>query len=61
MLSVMSQAGLEPNDDTYITLMTGYAKIGDIENVHRIVQECEEKEIFLVDRDFLNVIYTLAT
>ncbi|CAG7724718.1 unnamed protein product [Allacma fusca] len=61
MLSVMSQAGLEPNDDTYIILMTGYAKIGDIGNVHRIVKECEEKEIFLVDRDFLNVIYTLAT
>jgi len=40
--------------------MTCYAKQGDIQNVHRIVKECEEKEIFLIDRDFLNVIHSLA-
>lgn len=60
ILGVMKQAGLEPNDDTYVTLMTCYAKQGDISNVHRIVKECEEKEIFLIDRDFLNVIHSLA-
>lgn len=60
ILGVMKQAGLEPNDDTYVTLMTCYAKNGDIENVRRIVKDCEEKEIFLIDRDYLSVIYALA-
>ncbi|ODN04280.1 Leucine-rich PPR motif-containing protein, mitochondrial [Orchesella cincta] len=60
ILTVMGQAGLEPNDDTYVTLMTCYAKQGDIQNVHRIVKECEQKEIFLIDRDFLNVVHSLA-
>ena len=38
MLAVMRQAGLEPNDDTYTTLMSGYAQKGDVENVHRIAK-----------------------
>jgi hypothetical protein len=38
IISVMKQAGLEPNDDTYVTLMCGYARKGDIENIKRIVQ-----------------------
>ncbi|CAL8088007.1 unnamed protein product [Orchesella dallaii] len=60
ILTVMRQAGLEPNDDTYVTLMTCYAKQGDIQHVHRIVKECEQKEIFLIDRDFLGVVHSLA-
>lgn len=60
ILTVMKQAGLEPNDDTYVTLMTCYAKQGDISNIRRIVKECEEKEIFLIDRDFLHIIYSLV-
>jgi len=61
ILGVMKQAGLEPNDDSYATLMRGYAKKGDLENIRRIVAECEQQEIFLVDRDFLEVIFTLAS
>lgn len=60
ILTVMQQAGLEPNDDTYVTLMTSYAKQGDLKNIQRIVKECEEKEIFLIDRDFLKTIAALA-
>ncbi len=60
MIPVMRQAGLEPNDDTYVTLMCGYARKGDMESVNRIVKECNEKDVHLIDRDFMNVIYTLA-
>ncbi len=38
IIAVMKQAGLEPNDDTYATLMRGFAKKGDIENIKRIVK-----------------------
>lgn len=38
MIPVMRQAGLEPNDDTYVKLMCGYARKGDMDNVNRIVR-----------------------
>jgi len=38
IVAVMKQAGLEPNDDTYVTLMCGYARKGDIDNIKRIVK-----------------------
>jgi leucine-rich PPR motif-containing protein len=38
MISVMKQAGLEPNDDTYVTLMCGFARKGDLQNINRIVE-----------------------
>lgn len=38
MIPVMRQAGLEPNDDTFVTLMCGYARKGDMDNVNRIVR-----------------------
>lgn len=38
MIAVMKQAGLEPNDDTYVTLMCGYARKGDLASISRIVK-----------------------
>jgi len=40
ILAVMKQAGLEPNDDSYVTLMCGYARKGDMENIRRIIKVC---------------------
>ncbi|XP_068906051.1 leucine-rich PPR motif-containing protein, mitochondrial [Tenebrio molitor] len=61
ILGVMTQAGLEPSADTYTTLLCGYGKKGDIDAINKILQECESKEIYLLDKDYLDIIYALAT
>ena len=61
ILSVMTQAGLEPSADTYTTLLCGYGKKGDIDAITKIFQECDTKDILLLDKDYLDVIYALAT
>ena len=61
ILQVMKQAGLEPSADTYTTLLCGFAKKGDVENILKTIESCEEKEIFLLDKDILEVIYSLAS
>lgn len=57
----MSQAGLEPSADTYTTLLCGYAQKGDIEKIKKTIDDCENKDIFLLDKDFFDIIYSLAT
>ncbi|XP_055546807.1 leucine-rich PPR motif-containing protein, mitochondrial [Wyeomyia smithii] len=61
ILAVMSQAGLQPSADTYTTLLCGYARKGDIDYINKTLETCEEKEIFLLDKDLLDIIYSLAT
>ncbi|XP_050307850.1 leucine-rich PPR motif-containing protein, mitochondrial isoform X2 [Anthonomus grandis grandis] len=61
ILSVMAQAGLEPSADTYTTLLCGYAKQGNMDQINKLIAECEEKEIFLLDKDYLDIVYALAT
>lgn len=61
IISVMSQAGLEPSADTYTTLLCGYAKKGDIEAINKVLNDCNTKEIYLLDKDFLDIVYALAT
>uniref|UniRef100_A0A1L8DH78 Putative bicoid mrna stability factor n=1 Tax=Nyssomyia neivai TaxID=330878 RepID=A0A1L8DH78_9DIPT len=60
ILQVMQQAGLEPSADTYTTLLSGYAKKGDVEAIKKTLEECEKKEIYLLDKDILDVLYALA-
>ncbi|KFB39253.1 hypothetical protein ZHAS_00006602 [Anopheles sinensis] len=60
ILAVMAQAGLQPSADTYTTLLCGYARKGDIDYICKTMDACEQKEIFLLDKDILEVIYTLA-
>lgn len=60
IISVMSQAGLEPSADTYTTLLSGYAIKGDIQKISKLIDACEKKEIFLLDKDYLDIIYALA-
>jgi leucine-rich PPR motif-containing protein len=60
ILGVMSQAGLEPSADTYTTLLCGYAKKGDVDSINKYIDLCESKEIHLLDKDLLEVLYALA-
>lgn len=60
ILSVMEQAGLEPSADTYTTLLCGYARKGDVEAIKKTLAECEKKEVFLLDKDILDILYALT-
>lgn len=61
ILSVMQQAGLEPSADTFTTLLCGYARKGDLDAIKSTLEECETKEIYLLDKDYLDILYSLAT
>ncbi|XP_053666609.1 leucine-rich PPR motif-containing protein, mitochondrial [Anopheles marshallii] len=61
ILAVMGQAGLQPSAETYTTLLCGYARKGDIDYICKTIDSCEQKEIFLLDKDILEIIYSLAT
>lgn len=60
ILSVMQQAGLEPSNETYTTLMCGYARKGDISGINKVIETCVKKDVFVTDRDLLEIVYTLA-
>ncbi|XP_017094537.2 leucine-rich PPR motif-containing protein, mitochondrial [Drosophila bipectinata] len=60
ILGVMKQAGLEPSADTYTTLLCAFARHGDLEAIKETLAECEQKEIILLDKDLLDIIYTLT-
>ncbi|XP_017067892.2 leucine-rich PPR motif-containing protein, mitochondrial [Drosophila eugracilis] len=60
ILGVMKQAGLEPSADTYTTLICAFARHGDLTALKETLAECEQKEIILLDKDLLDVVYTLT-
>ncbi|XP_037957314.1 leucine-rich PPR motif-containing protein, mitochondrial [Teleopsis dalmanni] len=60
ILTVMAQAGLELSADTYTTLLCAFGRHGDIESILKTLEECEVKEIFLLDKDLLDVVYHLT-
>ncbi|XP_071440491.1 leucine-rich PPR motif-containing protein, mitochondrial [Hetaerina americana] len=57
MLVVMEQAGLPPSAETYATLLCGFAKLGDVESIRNILKECDAKQIDIIDRDYMDVLY----
>lgn len=61
IVSVMAKAGLEPSADTYTTLLCGYAKKADIETINKLLDKCEQNEIYLLDKDYLDIVHALAT
>ncbi|KAB0799524.1 hypothetical protein PPYR_07404 [Photinus pyralis] len=61
IVSVMMKAGLEATADTYTTLACGYAKKGDIDTINKLLEKCEQSEIYLVDKDYLDIVEALAT
>ncbi|EDV30832.1 uncharacterized protein Dana_GF14846 [Drosophila ananassae] len=60
ILGVMKQAGLEPSADTYTTLLCAFARHGDLAAIKETLAECDQKEIILLDKDLLDIIYTLT-
>ncbi|XP_017021796.1 leucine-rich PPR motif-containing protein, mitochondrial [Drosophila kikkawai] len=60
ILGVMKQAGLEPSADTYTTLLCAFARHGDLAALKETLAACEQKEIILLDKDLLDVVYTLT-
>lgn len=60
ILGVMQQANLEPSNETYCTLMCGYARRGDTAAINRLITECKVKDVLLSDRDTLEIAYTAA-
>ncbi|XP_062545497.1 leucine-rich PPR motif-containing protein, mitochondrial [Armigeres subalbatus] len=61
ILAVMAQAGLQPSADSYTTLLCGYARKGDVDYIIKTLETCEQKEIYLLDKDLLEIVYSLAT
>ena len=59
-LGMMKQAGLEPSADTYTTLLCCYGRHGQLDDILKLLQECEEKEVILLDKDLLDIVYTMT-
>lgn len=60
ILSLMEESNLEPTSDTYTLLASGYAKNGDIAKVVNVLDICDNKEINLSDKEYLDIVYSLA-
>uniref|UniRef100_A0A3Q4MR17 PROP1-like PPR domain-containing protein n=1 Tax=Neolamprologus brichardi TaxID=32507 RepID=A0A3Q4MR17_NEOBR len=60
ILSVMHGAGIEPGPDTYVSLLNAYAENGDLENMKKTLEAAESADCSLMDRDIMQVIFTLA-
>lgn len=60
ILGVMKQANVKPSAETYSTLMCGYAKTGDIAAIKEVLSQCEQEDIYISDKDILEVMYILA-
>lgn len=60
ILSVMRDAGIEPGPDTYVTLLNVYAEKGDINKIEETLRSIEKSESYLLDRDLMDIIFTLA-
>ncbi|XP_035462770.1 leucine-rich PPR motif-containing protein, mitochondrial [Scophthalmus maximus] len=60
ILSVMQGAGIEPGPDTYLSLLTIFAEKGDLDSLEKTNEEAESADCSLMDRDIMQVIFTLA-
>ncbi|XP_054455932.1 leucine-rich PPR motif-containing protein, mitochondrial [Anoplopoma fimbria] len=60
ILSVMRGAGIEPGPDTYISLLNAYAEKGDLDSLKKTMEAAESADSCLMDRDIMQVIFTLA-
>lgn len=57
--NMMQEKGLKVQKTTLTALLTGYAKIGSIEDIKRTFDRFSELKITLLNRDVLEVIFEL--
>ncbi|XP_066534859.1 leucine-rich PPR motif-containing protein, mitochondrial [Hoplias malabaricus] len=60
ILSVMSGAGIVPGPDTYLALLCAYAEKGDIAKIKETLDNVENTDTSLMDRDLMQIIFSLA-
>ncbi|XP_053731965.1 leucine-rich PPR motif-containing protein, mitochondrial [Synchiropus splendidus] len=60
ILTVMKGAGIEPGAGTYVSLLNAYAEKGDIESLKETLAAAESADCILMDRDLMQVVYTLG-
>uniref|UniRef100_A0A8D0D7B0 Leucine rich pentatricopeptide repeat containing n=1 Tax=Sander lucioperca TaxID=283035 RepID=A0A8D0D7B0_SANLU len=60
ILPVMRGAGIEPGPDTYVALLNAYAAKGDLDSLKETMEAAESADCSLMDRDVMQVIFTLA-
>ncbi|XP_036979314.1 leucine-rich PPR motif-containing protein, mitochondrial [Acanthopagrus latus] len=60
ILAVMKGAGIEPGPDTYTALLNAYAEKGDLDSLKATLVTAASDDCSLMDRDLMQVIYTLA-
>lgn len=60
VLNLMKESNLEPLSDTYSLLASGFAKKGDIKKILEIIETCNKKDINLNDKEYLDIVYSLA-
>lgn len=60
VLKVMKESNIEPLADTYTLLASGYAKKGDIKKIVEIIELCNNKDMNLSDKEYLDIIYSLT-
>ncbi|KAF1375540.1 hypothetical protein PFLUV_G00221260 [Perca fluviatilis] len=60
ILPVMRGAGIEPGPDTYVALLNAYAAKGDLDSLKKTMEAAESADCSLMDRDVMQVIFTLA-
>ncbi|XP_072939179.1 leucine-rich PPR motif-containing protein, mitochondrial [Epargyreus clarus] len=60
VMQTMSGAGLQPTNHTYALLACGYAKDGDLEGINSVISAAKDKDIYLTDKDLLEIVEHLA-
>ncbi|KAF4016265.1 hypothetical protein G4228_008102 [Cervus hanglu yarkandensis] len=60
ILTVMKEAGIEPGPDTYLALLNAYAEKGDIDHVKQTLEKVEKSDLYLMDRDLLQIILSFS-
>lgn len=60
ILNIMKEVDIEPSASTYTALLRAYAKRKDMESIRSCLKEINTKNITLQDKDFFEIIHTLA-
>lgn len=60
ILAVMKQAGIDPSAEAFTILICGYIKQGNLDKVEEVLKQCEESDIYFIDKDYLEIMYNLA-